>query len=89
MGPFTAQINAITSNATEYRKASATPSALFEIELWRAAIIVALQQPHTLEVPLHMFIRNPRNREPMAPVRSVIQHRNGISTGVGDISTTK
>ena len=54
----------MTSKAIECRKASATPSALFEIELWRAAIIVALRQPYTLAVPLHMFIRNPRDREP-------------------------
>ena len=54
----------MTSKATEYRTAHATPSALFEVELWRTAIIVALRQPHTLALLLHMFIRNPRDREP-------------------------
>ena len=54
MRPFTAQINAKTSKATEYRTAN--------------AIIVALRQPHTLAVPLHMFIQNPRDREPYSTV---------------------
>ena len=58
----------MTSKATEYRTAHATPSALFEIELWRAAIIVALRQPQMLAVPLHMFIRNPRDRKPYPTV---------------------
>ena len=69
MRPLTAQINAMTNKATEYRTAHAQPSALFEIELWYAAIIVALRQPHTLlAVPLQMFIRNLRDREPYPTV---------------------
>ena len=66
--PLTTQINAMTSKATEYRTAHGQPSALFEIELWCTAIIVALRQPHTLAVPLHMFIRNLRDREPYPTV---------------------
>jgi hypothetical protein len=64
MRPFIAQINAMTGRATQYRTAQATPSALFEIEIWRAAVIMALTSPTALAVPLHMFIRNPRNRNP-------------------------
>ena len=40
----------------------ATPSALFEIEIWRAAVVSMLMSPSALAVPLHMFIKNPRNR---------------------------
>ena len=62
MRPFIAQINAMTSKATQYRTAHATPSALFEIEIWRAAVIMVLTSPPALAVPLHMFIKTPRNR---------------------------
>ena len=61
--PFIAQINAMTSKATPYRTVRATPSALFEIEVWRAAIVIALTSPQALAVPLHMCIRNPRDRD--------------------------
>jgi hypothetical protein len=64
MRPFVAQINTMTSKTTKYRKEPATPAALFEIEMWRVAIIIALQNPPALAVPLHNFIRNPRDREP-------------------------
>ena len=65
MRPFIAQINAMTSKATQYRTAHATSSALFEIEIWRAVIIMMLISPPMLAaVPLHMFIKNPRNRNP-------------------------
>jgi hypothetical protein len=65
MRPFIAQINAMTSKATQYQTAHAMPSsALFDIEIWRAAIIMVLMNPPALAVPLHMFIKNPRNRNP-------------------------
>jgi hypothetical protein len=64
MRPFIAQISAMTGRATQYRTAQATPSALFEIEIWRAAVIMVLTSPTALAVPLQMFIRNPRNRNP-------------------------
>ena len=62
--PFIAQINAMTTKATQYRTAHATPSALFEIEIWRAVVIMVLMSPPALAVPLHMFIKTPRNRNP-------------------------
>ena len=64
MRSFIAQFNAMTSKATSYRTVRAIPSALFEIEIWRAAIVIALTSPQALAVPLHMFIKNPRDREP-------------------------
>ena len=45
MRPFVAQINAMTSKAAQYRMAHATPFALFEIEIWHAAIIMMLMSP--------------------------------------------
>ena len=45
MRPFIAQINAMSSKATQYQTAHATPSALFEIEIWRAAVIMVLMSP--------------------------------------------
>ena len=64
MRPFIAQINAMMSKATQYRTAHATPSALFEIEIWRGAEVSVLMSPSALAVPLHMFIKNPRNCNP-------------------------
>ena len=64
MRPFVAQIIAMTCRATEYRKQAATPSALFEIQMWRAATVIALINPATLAVPLQVFIKNPRNTNP-------------------------
>ena len=61
MRPFVAQM---TCRATEYRKQAATPSALFEIQMWRAATVIALISPDTLAVPLRVFIKNPRDRNP-------------------------
>ena len=63
MCPFIAQINAMTSEATPYRTVRATPSALLEIEIWRAAIVIALTSPQALAVFTYMFIRNPRDRD--------------------------
>ena len=47
----------MTSKAT-------SPSALFKIENWRAARIMVLMSPPALAVSLHMFIKDPRNRNP-------------------------
>ena len=62
MRPFVAQIIAMTGRTTEYRKQGATPSALFEIQLWRAAIVIAILDPTQMAVPLRTFIANPRDR---------------------------
>ena len=62
MRPFVAQIIAMTCRATAFRKQAATPSALFEIQMWRAAIVIALLDPDAMAVPLHVFIENPRDR---------------------------
>eukprot|EP01036_Dinobryon_divergens_P061774 gene61774-biopygen27206 len=39
-----------------------TPSALFEIQLWRAAIVIAIQDPTQMAVPLRTFVANPREK---------------------------
>jgi hypothetical protein len=62
MRPFVAQIIAMTGRTTEYRKQGATPSALFEIQLWRAAIVIAILDPTQMAVPLRTFVANPRDR---------------------------
>lgn len=62
MRPFVAQIIAMTGKATEYRKQSGTPAALFEIQMWRAAIVIAILNPHQMAVPLRTFIANPREK---------------------------
>ena len=81
MRPFIAQINAMTSKATQYRMAHATPSALFEIEIRNAAIIMMLMSPPiTLAVPLHMFIKTPRNRNPHPAVSDALK-REGFWPG--------
>ena len=94
MRPFIAHINAMTSKATQYRMAHATPSALFEIEIWHAAIIMMLMSPPiTLAVPLHMFIKNPRNRNPhpkvsdASPRCTILRRPNGKGFGLDDIPT--
>ena len=60
--PFVAQIVAMTSRATVYRKHAAAPSTMFEIQIWRAAIVIALHDPDQVSVPLATFIANPRDR---------------------------
>ena len=62
MRPFVAQIIAMTSRATVYRKQAAAPSTKFEIQIWRAAIVIALNDPDQVSVPLATFIANPRDR---------------------------
>ncbi len=62
MRPFVAQIIAMTGKATEYRKQSGTPAALFEIQMWRAAIVIAIVNPHQMAVPLRTFIANSREK---------------------------
>ncbi len=85
MRPFIAQINAMTSKATQYRTAHATPSALFEIEIWRAAIIIVLMNETNRARGSTAYVhQNPTKSqsapngvgcEPVAPVRCTILNK--------------